>query len=157
RFQMQHTGTPWAQRGGAWDAVQVVPQFSGGYSPPALVLAFLLSGLVLLALWGRLTESGSTELNWHSRPETRPMAAVLVLCPLLAAVGSWISGSAFVARYTSVVFPLLIVLAAVGLSAMRAGLPRTIALTLACTLGLALSLDEARQPRTPATTMARML
>jgi hypothetical protein len=116
-----------------------------------VVMAFLLSLLVCLALFARPVDAWRTELNWRPRSPTGLLVLVLILSPTLAAAGGMISGSAFVPRYNSVVFPVLILLAALGVANLGGRPAKVLVLGLVCVTALPLTIDEARTARTPAT------
>jgi hypothetical protein len=98
-----------------------------------------------------------TRLNLRTYPPARGLVAVAVLCPTFAVLGARYSGSAFVSRYVSVVFPVIIVLAATGLAHIGSRWIRYGLLACAGLAALPLAVDEARTARTPATTLAAQL
>ena len=116
--QAAHTGTPWATPAGPAALVNVLGEFGGGSSEGARVLTLLLAGLVLLGVLGRPVEGRLVELDLKGRPGARPLFALFLGCPAIAVVLGLVSGTAFVARYTSVVLPLFAVLAGLGVAAI---------------------------------------
>ncbi len=157
RFQAQHTGTPWTSRPKPWDVLEVVPALSAGSGRGGGVVAFLLTVLVLLALFGRAVDRRHTELDWRTRPPARGLAAVLVLVPALAVLGGYLSGSAFVTRYLSVIFPVLIVLTAMGLVTVGGARAQAVILILASVVSLGVASAEVPSERTPARQLAQLL
>jgi hypothetical protein len=144
-FQAENTGTPWSRPTIA-SMVRITSGASDGGLLPAL---FVVIGVILAVLVRRVRTTGSLAPG--------AVAAVLILCPLIAAIGALSSGSAYVSRYASVVFPLAVFLT--GLAATR--LPR-VSITVAClalfALGCgALSLGEAHTDRTRAAMLADAL
>ena len=117
-YQLAHTGTPWASPTGWSAALQstVVVWAGGGGRTTALVLAavlLLLAGIGVTAV----SASGSrVELDLRGRPPGRALAVVVGATLVLALVVGRFTGAAFEARYTSVVLPLFLLLAAVGVA-----------------------------------------
>jgi mannosyltransferase len=113
-YQLRHTGTPWAGPAGVRVLFDTVFQFTGGLWDPGFVLGLLAWGLIALALFGRAIDGRRVELDLRTRPEGRGLA--------LAAFGSLAVGiaagaaaqSAFAVRYTSVLFPFVVLLIALG-------------------------------------------
>ena len=132
-----------------WDVLEVVPALSAGSGRGGGVVAFLLTVLVLLALFGRAVDRRHTELDWRTRPPARGLAAVLVLVPALAVLGGYLSGSAFVTRYLSVIFPVLIVLTAMGLVTVGGARAQAVILILASVVSLGVASAEVPSERTP--------
>jgi hypothetical protein len=136
-YQFSHTGTPWASPVG-FAAVQgtVLEWSGGGGRTTALVLAALL---LLLAGIGAAAVSASgarVELDLRGRPPGRTLAVVVGATLVLGLAVGRFTGAAFDVRYTSVILPLLLLLAAVGV----ARLPRafgTPVLAVAVVAGLA--------------------
>ena len=126
--QAVHTGTPWATPVGPSALITVLGEFGGGTSEGARVLTFLVAGLVLLGLFGRplpaddpsnpTAEGRLVELDLRGRPAARPLFAIFLGCPAIAVVLGLLTGTAFVARYTTVVLPFFAVLAGLGVAAI---------------------------------------
>jgi hypothetical protein len=152
-YQAEHTSTPWTAPPTLWNVFDVLPALAGGSRPRAMVLVFLIIALLVFALFSR-GDTDRTRLDLRTFPPARGLAAVTVLCPVFAVVGGLVSGSAFVSRYASVVFPVIVVLAAVGLAHIADDWLRRGLLAVACVAAFPLAVDEAGTARTPATTMA---
>jgi hypothetical protein len=154
-FQAAHTGTPWTPPATLASVLSVLPEQSGGaastYGP---TLAVLLAGLIAFAVVGL---AGSPAPERRRTRVVRSIAAVAVLTPVLAAVGGMVSHSAFVARYTAVVFPLVALLAGIGATRIPQAGARALALGLVATLGLQGGVAEASTARTPAASFATAL
>jgi len=114
RYQMRHTGAPWAGRPNLANLIDAVRAYSGGNSSPAWVLWLLLLGLFALGIFGASTPRGTVELNWRGREPGRRIAAAAVGALILALVAGIVGNSPVAGRYTAVAFPLLILLAALG-------------------------------------------
>jgi len=82
---------------------------------------------------------------------------VLVLCPLIAAAGALTSGSAYVSRYASVVFPLAVVLTGLAAVRVRSRAALTAVLAVFAVGCSALSLREASTLRTRAGILADLI
>jgi hypothetical protein len=113
-FQLQHTGTPWGGAGRLRSMVDTVFDFSGGYWDPGLLLGMLTYVLIALALAGRAVDGRRIELDLRTRPGARHLAVAGFGTLAVAIVATVVGGSAFAARYASVMFPMVILLAAVG-------------------------------------------
>ena len=156
-YQAAHTGTPWA-RPAQFDAlVDVVQEFSGGNFPLARILGLVLFGLCVLGLFGTPVDGARIELHLQTRPRGRALAIVLLGTPALAIAAGLLSHTAFVARYTSVVWPAFVLLAALGASRFLSLKGRTTILAVAGVVGLWLSAGGAFIPRTEAGEFAAAL
>jgi hypothetical protein len=115
-YQRAHTGTPWGSAPGPVEvAFTTLVDLGGGPFPEGQALAGLLAALTLLALFGRAVDARRVELDLWTRPGARGQA-VIAATTLLFGVGvGTATSSAFASRYTSVAFPLIIVVAAYGL------------------------------------------
>ena len=153
-FQAHHTGTPWADTPDFGALVSVVQEFAGGGDEKAQILALLLFGLVVLGLLGHAVDNHHVVLDLRTRPRARGLAAVLFLTPTIAISVGMVTHTAFVARYTSVVFPVFCLLAALGVAAFGSHRARVVVLAAAAALGLACSTGGALEPRTEAGLLA---
>jgi hypothetical protein len=138
------------------DATSVLVDQSGGDHDAARILALVLAVglLVAAARWVLSTRAGRRDAT---RVPIAMLAGVLVLCPLFAAVGGSVSNSAFVGRYSSVVFPVLMLVAACGFAAIGPRWARGGLLAAAVALGLGLAVQESGHARTPAATFSSVL
>jgi mannosyltransferase len=156
-FQALHTGTPWAGAPSPVDLLSVFGYFSGvgawGY-----LLTFTLFGLAGLAIFaGPGPRATSVILEFRPQPRAR-FVAVLVVGALSAAVLAGIlTGAAFDSRYIAVVFPLFIVLCALGVTTFKSRKVTSVMLAVACTAGLISAKDQNSQPRTQAVQVAAVL
>lgn len=142
-YQFAHTGTPWAAPTGWVTALQstVLVWAGGGGRTATLVLA---AALLLLAGIGATAVSASgsrVELDLRGRPPGRTLALAVGVTLVLALAVGRSTGAAFDTRYTSVVLPLFLLLAAVGV----ARLPRAIGtpvLAIAVVAGMASAVPD---------------
>ena len=113
-YQLRHTGTPWGAIGRLRSMVDTVFHFSGGYWDPGLFLGMLTYALMGLALLGRAVDDRRIELDLRTRPGGRQLAVAAFGTLAFAVVATVIGRSAFAVRYASVMFPLVVLLAALG-------------------------------------------
>ena len=156
-FQAQHTGTPWATPAAPSAFIEVITQFSGGAADGPKFLALLLSVLLLLGLFGRRVDGRRVELAVPGHAVAWQLMAVFLVTPALAMVAGLVTQSAFIGRYTSVVLPLFIVLAALGVAALPGRRARVVVLTAVSLLGLGISFHLAHVKRTEAGVLAGYL
>jgi len=112
--QARHTGTPWGGAGRLRSVVDTVFHFSGGYWDPGLLLGMITYVLIALALLGRAVDGRRIELDLRTRPGGRHLAVVGFGTLVVAIVATVVGRSAFAVRYASVMFPLVVLLAALG-------------------------------------------
>jgi mannosyltransferase len=112
-FQMLHTGTPWSNAAGLGDILGVLGQYAGG-GPWGAALGLSLFTLVLLGVFGESTHGRHVLINLKARRQARPMAFVFMGTLMVAVLCGAVAQAAFVGRYTAVVFPLFVLLAALG-------------------------------------------
>ncbi len=156
-YQLRHTGTPWAGPAGVRALFDTVFHFMGGFWDPGFVLGLLAWGLIALALLGRAVDGHRVELDFRTRPEGRGLA--------LAAFGSLAVGiaagaaarSAFAVRYTSIVFPFVVLLVALGTNVLVDPRVYRGVLTVAVVLGTIAIVPGVLGERTTAPKVARIL
>jgi hypothetical protein len=156
-FQVLHTGTPWAGAPSPVDLLSVFGFFAGVGAWGEL-LTFLLFGLVGLAIFARPgPRATSVIVEMRAQPRAR-FVALLVAGSLGAAVLAGIlTGAAFDNRYIAVVFPLFILLCALGLTTFTSRKVTSVMLAVACAAGLLTAKDQNSQPRTQAVGVAAVL
>ncbi|HUR22807.1 MAG TPA: glycosyltransferase family 39 protein, partial [Acidimicrobiales bacterium] len=113
-YQARHTGTPWGGAGRLRSMVDTVFHFSGGYWDPGLVIGLTTYGLIGLALFARPIDHRHVEFDLHTRPGGRHLAVVGFGTLAVAIIATVVGRSAFAVRYASVMFPMVILLAALG-------------------------------------------
>jgi len=128
-FQATNTGTPWADAASPMMLVKALGEFAGWETAGGMALfvlylaAFVLltAGLVLVAV--RAARPLASLIGWRGPvPGSRwagPAAAVAVGTMLIAVAGGMLAGAAFAYRYASVVLPLVALLVALGVTAVR--------------------------------------
>ena len=117
-FQLRHTGTPWGGVGKLRSMVDTVFHFSGGYWDPGLVLGMATYALLALGLAGMAIDGRRIELDLRGRGPGRHLAVAGFGTLAVAVVATVVGRSAFAVRYASVMFPMIILLAALGTRAL---------------------------------------
>ena len=150
-YQAQHTGTPWGTPPGPVEvAFTTLVDFGGGPHPEGQALAALLIALAVLALFGRATDGRRIELDLRTRRGVRPDFVVAAVA-LLGGVGAgFATDSAWASRYTSIAFPLVILVAAYGLRSFGDERVAAAVLAVAVALGAAGGIRNAVTDRTQA-------
>jgi hypothetical protein len=157
-FQALHTGTPWTSPPGPQDLLLVFGYFAGTPGAWAELLTFMLFALVVLALLAR-PGPRATSLVLEMKPQPRAtLLAWLVIGTLgVAVVLGLVTGAAFDSRYIGVVFPLFVLLCALGLTAFSSRAVTSVVLAVACVAGLFSAQLWNSQPRTQAVQVAAVL
>ncbi len=119
-FQGANTGTPWGDpvRPATFAVLGLIYLAGGAVAEPQLV-AYLFAGLLVLGVVGTTNAAGRVELGLRVRPNAQPESLVVVLTMALAWLAAFASRSAFAARYLAVLVPLVVLVAALGLTAIR--------------------------------------
>ena len=117
-YQAGHTGTPWGNARVPWSAVaDTILRFAGSdQNGETFILIFVLVTLVVFGIFGRGRDGHTVELDLRTQPGTRREALLVAGTLGLGTTASFVLGSAFDARYASVMFPFFALLAAVGIS-----------------------------------------
>ena len=113
-YQLQHTGTPWGGPGKLRTVFDTITSFAGGYWDPGLVLGAIYFSLTALALMGRALDGRRIEIDLQTRPPGRHLFVVGFGTLVVAIVATVVGRSAFAIRYASVVFPMALLLVALG-------------------------------------------
>jgi mannosyltransferase len=90
---------------------------------------------VLVALFAEPVDARRLVLDLRTRPRIRAEATVVALTLALASLGSWLTSSATATRYLSVLFPIHIVLAGVGVAVFASRNVRAVVLSVLVALG----------------------
>lgn len=149
-FQLHHTGTPWGQAAQFTAVVNAFTQMAGGTSTMARALTLFFFFLLVLALFGAAVDGRHVELDLHTRPGIRLVAAAVLVTLVVAIVAALISGSTFADRYTAIiVFPALLMVA-YGFTTLADVRLRGGVLAVMVVFGLVASLSNATHLRTQA-------
>ena len=117
-YQLGHTGTPWGQPGNLRSMFDTVTHFAGGYWDPGIALGLMYFGLIGLALFGWAVEGRRLLLDFHPRSPGKWLTAVAFGTLALAIMAGQIGRSAFAVRYASIMYPLFVILVALGTNAI---------------------------------------
>jgi mannosyltransferase len=156
RWQLAHTGTPWADAGGFTSLTAALGGWQGGGSVPAVLLGNALVVLVVLALVA-VPAGGEVRLGVSHSPQRWALLALSLGTLLVAGVASMLTSSAVVSRYTSVALPAFLALAALGIAGLPGRRTRTAVLALCVVVGLGVSAGQVGRPRTQAAEVADAL
>ena len=135
-FQAAHTGTPWAPATRPTTALAWMLADNGGGNYGEQGLGAVLIALALvLGVFGYAVDRRTTALDLRTRREFRGAAWIAAFTFLIGCSVSFVSHSAFAGRYTAVIFPLLAVIVAAGISCfasrwIRFGVVATVCLFL---------------------------
>ncbi len=147
-YQGANTGTPWGDpvRPATFVVLGLIYLAGGAVAEPQLV-AYLFAGLIVMGILGTTNRRGRLELGLRIRPNAQPEAVVVVITLGLAWAASFAARSAFAARYLAVLVPLIILIAATGLSAIRDDRWRRVVaavLLVGFTVGIVAEIDRGR-------------
>jgi hypothetical protein len=153
--QSAHTGTPWAAtvRPTTMLATSIIDVGGGDYGEGVL----LGVGLVLLfvvGLLGRAAIDGRLEIDVRPHPAIAPVAAAIAATFVVAIVASYASHATFASRYVAAVFPLYVLVGAVGLARIEPRAARGAVLVTLLVLGLAGGVHNVTTDRTQAGVVA---
>lgn len=113
RYQVVHTGTPWAGPvSPAGSAAEAFKSFGGN----AHVLGWALLLMVLLAVFARAIDRRHIEVDLWTRPGVRIEAGLAFATLGVGLVLARLSGTTFEGRYASIMFPLFLLAAAFGVT-----------------------------------------
>jgi uncharacterized membrane protein len=135
--QAKHTGTPWGRPVTPFTMLMTTFFDLGG--PPkgeSQFLGVLVMALVGLALLGRAVDRYGIELDLRTRPKARVEVIVIVGTIAVACIAGFASHAAFASRYTAVVVPLIILVAALGVTMVRDRRAHCILLAVLAVFGL---------------------
>jgi mannosyltransferase len=155
-FQTLHTGTPWANAATPGDILSVLNEYAGG-GPWGAALALALFSLVLLGLFGRPVDNKRVLLELRTRRRARPIAWLFIGTLGLAVLAGAIAGATFVGRYTSVVFPLFMMLAGLGAAVFLDRRVMAAVLAVASVFGLIVAVGNSGTNRTMAGLVAAVI
>ena len=145
-FQLKHTGAPWGEPAGVGTLVSSAFEFSGEWSDAGFLLGALLLGLCALAV-----RDGAERF-----PSRRLAGAVWGTLAVAILVGI-ATRAAYAPRYAAVVFPLFIVLAAVGVATLRDRRTQVAVVAAAVVLGGFNAVPNVTRNRTQAETAANAI
>jgi len=135
--QAKHTGTPWGRPVTPATMLAVTfSDFGGGAKGEAQMLGVLLVLLLLFGVLGRALDRFRVELDLRTHPHARAEVLVVIGTFALACLASYASQAAFASRYTAVVLPLVLLVAAFGVTMLMDPRLRAALLVVVAVLGL---------------------
>ena len=114
RYQLKYTGTPWGNPANVRAVFDTVTHFAGGYWDPGIGLGLIYFGLIALALFGTAVDGRRILIDLKPRSPGGWLAALTFGTLVLAIVAGRLGSSAFAVRYAAVLYPLFILVVAVG-------------------------------------------
>ncbi|GIU90778.1 MAG: hypothetical protein KatS3mg010_1877 [Acidimicrobiia bacterium] len=150
-YQRAHTGTPWGE--------PVLPglpigrtllAFSGGEEQEGWLLLLVAIPLVVLGAFGLGVDRRRVELDLRGRGEVRWHALIGGASLVVGVTLGYLAGQAFEARYSAIVFPFFVLLAARGVTTLRDERVRVGVLAVVVLLGLVGGVRNASEQRTQA-------
>ena len=120
-FQSANTGTPWAEPSRPTTALAwTLADNAGGRYGELTLIAALFAIALVLGVFGVALNSTTTALDLRTRPAFRGAAWIASLTFLIGCAISFVSNSAYAGRYSAVVFPFIILIAAAGVTCFAA-------------------------------------
>jgi hypothetical protein len=113
-FQLQHTGTPWAS------GVSPVSGFGEAFvtfGGNTHVVGWALVLMAALGLFARGVDRRHVEVDLWTRPGVRVEVGIALVTLTVGLVLALVSGTTFEGRYAAVMFPLILLAAAFGVTA----------------------------------------
>lgn len=156
-YQMQHTGTPWANLPTFNAVIDTVRLWAGGGGDAGQLLNLVFVALAVLAVFGLGIDGRNIDLDLRTRPGVRRLVVAVFGTLIVALVAAVALRSAYVVRYTSVVFPLFILVVAFGTLVFADGRVRVGVLALAILLGFCAAIPNTGTRRTEAGLVATAL
>jgi len=132
-------------------------QFVSGFGDYGTVLGLAFYGLIGLAVFGRAVDKRLVEFDLHGRQPARLIASLAFGALALAILASIITRSAYAARYTAVIYPLILLLVAMGTGVLANDRIRNSVIAICVVLGLVAIAPEAFGERTAAPKVANVL
>jgi hypothetical protein len=124
--------------------------FGGGDYGEGLLLGGALLALFMLGLLATRLDDRRLVVDVRTVPQVRREAEVVALTVAIACTASYITRTTFATRYAAVIFPLFLVVAAVGLTRLDMPVVRQVAVLSLVALGLAGGVNNVVGDRTQA-------
>ena len=149
--QAAHTGTPWAGPARPTLVVhETLTDFGGGDYAEAYLLGFAVLALFALGLMARSAGPHRLELELRTTGPARPIALAVGATLVVACVAQYATDTTYASRYAAVFFPLVLLVAAVGLAAFEGRAARAVVAGAVLALGVAGAYDNVATDRTQA-------
>ena len=115
-YQAAHTGTPWAKPMRPSTILTVTANDLGGIGSEGQIVGFVLTLLLLLALFGAAHDRRHIDLDLHTVPQVRMEVAVTGLTLAFGLAAIFVTAGTYESRYAAVFVPFVLVAAAVGVT-----------------------------------------
>ncbi len=155
--QLKHTGTPWGHPGTLRSLFDTVFDFAGGYWDAGIPLGLMFFGLAGLALFGAAVDRNRVMFDWRARAPGGWVALVAFGTLAVAIVAGQLGRSAFAVRYAAVLYPVFVILVALGTQPLAEQRVFNGVLAVACVLGLWANVPNVVGERTSAARVASVL
>jgi len=160
--QAGSTGTPWGRPERPTNVLTISLRDWGGgtldgLNGEAQLLGFGIALVAALALFARQTDGTYVELDVRTRPHARPEFVVVALTMALAVIAGYATSSAFASRYTAGVFPIVMLIAAYGVTRLPGEVLQGSLVAVLAVLGLVGGIDNFRAQRTQGGDIARYI
>jgi hypothetical protein len=147
--QSAHTGTPWAAPVRPTTLVTTTLQdFGGGDYAEGLLLGWTLAALFVVGLVARSIDEYRLEIDVRTTPLVRREATVVGLTVAIATVAGFATHTTFATRYAAMLFPLFLLVAAVGLTRFSGVAARGVIASMLLALGIVGGIHNAITDRT---------
>lgn len=155
--QVTTNGTPWGRPPTPRVLFGALLDFSGGYPEASLALGLLAYGLCGFGVFGKAGDDGHVHMDLKGRDPGRVLALVVGTTLVLGVLIGQVTGSAFAIRYAAVVFPLVVMLMALGVNAIPGTRMLRGAVAVTVVLGFATAMPGIANQRTTAGRVASVL
>jgi hypothetical protein len=150
-YQAAHTGTPWATVARPTTVLtDTVQDFGGGDFAEGVLLGWMLLILFLLGLLATRIDDLRLTLDLRTVPQVRREAAIVALTFAIAIAAGYITQTTYATRYAAVIFPLFLIVAAVGLTRLDTPVVLPIAVGAFVILGFVGGANDVLSDRTQA-------
>jgi hypothetical protein len=149
--QAAHTGTPWALPARpTLIAYETLTDFGGGDYAEAYLLGIALMLLVAVGLLGRAVDAHRIELDVRTVPPAQGIGLVVAATLAVACIAEYATQTTYASRYAAVVFPLVVLIAGLGLSRFEGRAAWAVVAAVVLALGAAGAYDNVTSDRTQA-------
>ena len=115
-YQAAHTGTPWAKPIRPSTMFTITANDLGGIGAEGQIVGFILTVLMLLALFGIARDRRHIDLDLRTVPQVRTELAVTALTLAFGISVVFVTSGTYESRYAAVFVPFLLLAAAAGLT-----------------------------------------
>lgn len=153
--QSAHTGTPWASPARPTSIIaSSIHDFGGGDFSEGVILGWMLVGLFAIGLFARPIDDRRLEIDVRTLPLVRREASIVGLTFAIACVAGFASRTTFASRYAAMVFPLVVLVVAAGVTRFAGLTARSVVAVSVLLLGVVSSVHVIGTERTQAVVVA---